>query len=82
MEAQVPKSTTCILSGQQIDIQTALKIRGNKTSADFRCPECGERVRAHKKGTTGQQANRPISNISAQTLSALSVVSGELPAVL
>ena len=57
MEAQVPKSTTCILSGQQIDIQAALEIRERKSSADFRCPECGERVRAHKKSTTGQEAH-------------------------
>jgi predicted RNA-binding Zn-ribbon protein involved in translation (DUF1610 family) len=53
----VPKSTTCIMSGQQIDIQAALEIRGNKSSAVITCPECGERVRAHKKGTTGQGAH-------------------------
>jgi predicted RNA-binding Zn-ribbon protein involved in translation (DUF1610 family) len=50
-------STTCILNGSRIDIQTALEIRGRKSPADFRCPECGERVRAHKKGTTGQEAH-------------------------
>jgi formylmethanofuran dehydrogenase subunit E len=40
-----------------MDIETALQIRGRKSDADFRCSECGERVRAHKKGTTGQEAH-------------------------
>jgi predicted RNA-binding Zn-ribbon protein involved in translation (DUF1610 family) len=53
----VPKSITCMFNGRSIDIKTAVEIRLRKTSVDFRCSECGERVRAHKKGTTGQEAH-------------------------
>jgi hypothetical protein len=54
---RVPKATSCTFNGRPMDIETALQIRGRKSDADFRCSECGERVRAHKKGTTGQEAH-------------------------
>ena len=51
------RSTTCMFNGRQMDIQTALEIRCRKSDADFRCVKCGERVRPHKEGTTGQEAH-------------------------
>jgi hypothetical protein len=53
----MPRSVTCNFNGRPMEIKTALEIRARKPSADFRCQECGERVRAHKKGTTGQEAH-------------------------
>jgi len=70
MEDVVPKSTTCILNGRELDIQAALEIRERKSSVDFRCHECGERVRAHKKGTTGQEAH--FEHLSANPRCSLS----------
>src|SRR5947208_4172849 len=56
-EETVPKSTFCIVNGRPMDVRTALEIRSRKASAHFRCSECGEIVRPHKTGTTGQEAH-------------------------
>jgi competence CoiA-like predicted nuclease len=46
-----------MFNGRTMDIGSALEIRVRKSNADFRCAACGQRVRAHKKGTTGQEAH-------------------------
>ncbi len=38
-------------------IGMATQIRDKELRGSFRCVECGERVRAHRKGTTGQAAH-------------------------
>lgn len=51
----MPKSTSCQLAGQQIDVDEAADL---KTAAlrqrgpipDFRCIDCGQPVRPHKSG--------------------------------
>jgi hypothetical protein len=53
----MPKATNCVLNGRVIDVQTALEMRARKASPNFRCCRCGESVRAHKEGTTGQAAH-------------------------
>jgi RNase P subunit RPR2 len=53
----MPKATTCKWNGQIIGIEEALRIRARTRRALFHCTECGERVRAHKSGTTGQAAH-------------------------
>ena len=45
------------MNGDVIDIATALERRAADRNARFRCVECGDRVRPHKKGTTGQAAH-------------------------
>lgn len=46
------RATTCMLDGQKIDIDEALRLRNQagRKSPDFRCEECGERVSPHKEG--------------------------------
>jgi len=58
----MPKATTCKLYGQTIGVDEALYLRVEaKRRRDpyppFRCRECDQFVRPHKKGTTGQEAH-------------------------
>jgi len=53
----MPKATICKLNDRPIDIDEALAIRARKPTVVFFCSECGERVRAHKRGSTGQAAH-------------------------
>lgn len=53
----MPKATQCKLNGQTISIDEALAIRDRRAGVVFRCVECGERVRAHRTGTTQQAAH-------------------------
>ena len=53
----MPKATTCKMNDRAIDIVEALAIRDRKPNVEFHCRECGEPVRAHEKGTTGQAAH-------------------------
>ena len=53
----VPKAITCTLNGNEIDVANALQMRARGASPVFRCIECGESVRPHKQGTTGQAAH-------------------------
>ena len=54
----MPKATTCKLDGRIIDVEEALYLRQRSRSYPrFRCRECNEFVRPHKKGTTGQAAH-------------------------
>lgn len=54
----MPKATVAILEGRRIDITKALELRdAKKAKLDFRCALCGEQVRPHREGTTGQAAH-------------------------
>ena len=53
----MPKATTCILNGRSLGVAEALALRQRNPKIAFRCSKCGEPVRAHKKGTTGQAAH-------------------------
>ncbi len=57
----MPKATTCELDGQIVGIEEALRLRDEaprrRPYPEFRCRECGELVRPHKRGTTGQSAH-------------------------
>ena len=57
----MPLATTCTLNGIEISIEDALEIRDarrrNQPYPAFRCCSCGEPVRPHKEGTTGQAAH-------------------------
>lgn len=54
----MPKATFCHLEGRQVDIAEALQLRETgKNSPVFRCTGCGESVRPHRTGTTGQAAH-------------------------
>ena len=53
----MPKATKCNLNGREIEIEEALAIRKRDPKVVFHCTECGQRVRAHKLGTTGQAAH-------------------------
>ena len=54
----MPKATVCHLEGRRIDITEALDLRETKKAKlDLRCTLCGEQVRPHRKGTTGQAAH-------------------------
>lgn len=46
------RSTTCLLGGEEIGIEEALRLRerSGRKSPDFRCVECRERVSAHRAG--------------------------------
>ncbi len=46
------RSTTCLLGGEEIGIEEALRMRERygREAPDFRCAECHERVSAHKAG--------------------------------
>lgn len=50
----MPKMTECQYRGKSTAIQEALEIRddlrADNSTLDFRCNECGQPVRAHKKG--------------------------------
>lgn len=54
--------TSCIHNGRSLGIDEALRLRREaerlgKTTPIFTCSSCGQVVRAHKEGTTGQQAH-------------------------
>jgi hypothetical protein len=58
----MPKATQCSLDGRTVDIDEALQLRDDavrrrKPYPEFCCIECGEYVRPHKEGTTGQGAH-------------------------
>jgi hypothetical protein len=58
----VPKATDCKLYGELIGVEEALYLRDEARRQrmpypPFRCRECGEFVRPHKKGTTDQAAH-------------------------
>ena len=53
----MPKATSCLLDKREISVGEALKIDNPSVKRRFSCVECGERVRAHKKGTTNQAAH-------------------------
>ena len=59
----MPLATTCTLHGREISIEEALRIqdarRRNQPYPSFRCRVCGcgEPVRPHREGTTGQGAH-------------------------
>lgn len=58
-EKKMPKATTCRLNGETITVADALRLRDQAGSRypEFRCVSCGELVRPHKTGTTGQGAH-------------------------
>lgn len=60
----------CLFSARPMNIAAALEIRERKRDADFHCIECGEKVRAHKRGTTGQEAH--FEHLSANPRCSLS----------
>jgi hypothetical protein len=58
----MPKTTTCNLDGRLVEVSEALQLRDRAKVLKaalplFRCRECGEQVRPHKRGTTGQEAH-------------------------
>ncbi len=58
----MPKAKDCKLYGELIGVEEALYLRDEakrqrRTHPPFRCRECGEFVRPHKKGTTDQAAH-------------------------
>lgn len=58
----MPKATTCKLYGQIVGIEEALRLRDEfrkrrRPYPPFRCRECDEFVRPHKKGATDQGAH-------------------------
>lgn len=54
----MPKSAFCSLEGRQIGVAEALRLRDtSKSRPMFRCYVCGEQVRPHHAGTTGQAAH-------------------------
>ena len=58
----VPKATDCKLYGELIGVDQALYLRDEarrrrERIPPFRCRECGEFVRPHKRGTTAQAAH-------------------------
>ena len=53
----MPKATMCNLDGRLIGITDALLLRKARNAAMFRCRDCGEQVRPHREGTTGQAAH-------------------------
>jgi|ERR1044071_5924816 hypothetical protein len=57
MTQAMPKATTAVHHGQLLSIQEALDLRQQKHQLTVYCRECGEQVRAHKTGTTGQAAH-------------------------
>ena len=58
----MPKATSCKRFGQIIGVDEALRLRDEarrrrRAYPPFRCRECDEFVRPHKKGTTDQAAH-------------------------
>ena len=53
----MPKATTARAGKHILPIERALEMRTSGYRPDFRCTECDEPVRPHKKGTTGQAAH-------------------------
>ena len=50
----MPRATDCMLASRPVSIEVALQLRDaakkqNQVLPDFRCIECGNRVRPHKK---------------------------------
>jgi len=47
----MPRAIICIFDTHEIDIDEALQMRdGSRSALDFRCVECGEKVRPHHAG--------------------------------
>ena len=48
----MPLAITCTLNGENITVGEALEMRGEdrRVDIDFRCGNCGERVRPHSAG--------------------------------
>ena len=56
----MPRSVHCRLGEDAIGIAEALELRRDARGGQgppFRCLECGQPVRAHRGGTTGQAAH-------------------------
>lgn len=56
----MPRSVDCRLGSEVIGIEEALQLRANARQGErlpLRCVECGQPVRAHRKGSTGQAAH-------------------------
>ena len=71
---RMTRATTCNLDGRLIDVQEALQLRdraGNSNDLDFRCIECGERVKPHHEGVDGSAAH--IEHLSNNPNCSLSV---------
>jgi hypothetical protein len=53
------QSITCMLDGREIGIQEALGLRNQagRSSPDFRCVECGQKVTAFNKACNGNIAH-------------------------
>jgi hypothetical protein len=54
--------TSCIHNGRSLGIDEVLRLkrkseRLGKPTPIFTCSDCGQILRAHKEGTTGQQAH-------------------------
>jgi hypothetical protein len=53
----MPKAESCVFNNRVITIEQALDLRSEGIAPSFTCIECGEPVRVHKAGTTGQGAH-------------------------
>lgn len=58
----MPKATTCELDGRIIGVEEAMQLRDEakkrlRPYPQFHCRECGEDVKPHEEGTTGQAAH-------------------------
>jgi hypothetical protein len=53
----MPKATEGKLNGRIIGIDEALSVKQREKDVVFRCISCGERIRAHSRGTTDQAAH-------------------------
>jgi len=58
----MPKATSCTLYGEIVGVEEAMLLRDEASRQrrrypPFRCRECNEFVRPHKKGTTDQAAH-------------------------
>lgn len=53
----MPKAIKAYAGKHEIEIERALEMKAAGYRPAFRCTECGEAVRPHKTGTTGQAAH-------------------------
>jgi hypothetical protein len=57
----MPKAMRCKLGRRLIDIHEALRLREDRRRGSrypaFECVECGQPVRPHREGSTGQAAH-------------------------
>ena len=59
-EQHTPKAVFCTFEGSRLAVQEALELRDRRSfdrELSFLCEECGEPVRPHRAGTTGQAAH-------------------------